>query len=175
MSCLKQWLCVPGTQGDDPGSNSCRSRHCRSPNLVDQYCFAAGLVLAVPLSGPLDVPVSLLGNSRDTTQHLIHSGVCRKEETWWADTNQILLQTSNLLSSSIQTSSVCVQMTCYLVRLIPISPPDFSLAAYSSSCWWRQYAPLKRQSTPRLHSAVSEKAVITHTLMFPGNSAHVWC
>jgi hypothetical protein len=26
--------------------------------------------------------------------------------------------------------------------------------------WWRQYAPLKRQSSTRLHSAISQKAVI---------------
>jgi hypothetical protein len=26
--------------------------------------------------------------------------------------------------------------------------------------WWRQYAPLKRQSTPRLHGATSQKALV---------------
>jgi hypothetical protein len=38
---------------------------------------------------------------------------------------------------------------------------SISTAMYSWSWWWRQYAPLKRRTTPRrLHGATSQKALI---------------
>jgi hypothetical protein len=49
----------------------------------------------------------------------------------------------------------------HLVRPIPIFPAELLHVDYSSPWWWRQYAPLKCQSTStRLHSATSQKAVI---------------
>jgi hypothetical protein len=32
--------------------------------------------------------------------------------------------------------------------------------------WWRQYAPLKRQSTLRLHDAIYQKALIFVSMIF---------
>jgi hypothetical protein len=31
---------------------------------------------------------------------------------------------------------------------------------YERPCWWRQLSPPKRQSTPRLHGAISQKSLI---------------
>jgi hypothetical protein len=49
---------------------------------------------------------------------------------------------------------------CCLVRLVPISQTDPSHATYSSTWWWRQQAPLKRQETStRLHGATHKTAM----------------
>jgi hypothetical protein len=53
--------------------------------------------------------------------------------------------------------SPLVRPRLHLVRQIPISPAECWRAAYLSPWSWRQYAPLKRRSTTRLHGAITRR------------------
>jgi hypothetical protein len=49
----------------------------------------------------------------------------------------------------------------HLVQSVLVSLPNCSCVVYSLPSWWRQYRPLKHQSTStRLHNTTSQKTVI---------------
>jgi hypothetical protein len=83
-------------------------------------------------------------------------------KTQYPDRFRTLL--NHLTFEVLTSASVKVRAFCDVAPCSPVGLDRRFRGAYrlnyhgDSPCWWRQYAPLKRRSTPTLHGATSQKA-----------------
>jgi hypothetical protein len=94
--------------------------------------------------------------------------ICYLSLSFLSHPHQPLAHFITLVPCLIATFSLLVQLRLQLTWPNPTSPAELPCTAYSSSWWWKQYAPLNCWSTPmRLHGTISQKTLIFMTELPP--------